>query len=133
MPKPGVEGERRLLTAVAMLVRRKVEERLPIHMRGIHAPILDQGALRSEVKTVLSNLVNSLAEEVAEQAGTDYPKSAGHEPEVPGDYTNRLSVLDNKRPCADCGTVRVVAILDYQQGHLASVQCERCAPEFNGA
>jgi len=123
--RAGQEGEQRMFGAVAMWLRRQIETRLPGHCRGIHAPRLDQGRLLQDVQRMLQVLADDLALEVQEQA-----KPAPMAAPVPASLTSRLSVMDNDIPCDKCKVTRRVAIIDYQDGEVAAVECEACAPEF---
>jgi len=124
MNKAGQEGEQRLMGAVALWMRRKIEEQLPRGQRGMHAPILDQARIAEEVRDVLQVLAEDLARKVVGEVGPVRKRAV-----VPG-FTQRLSVMDNEAPCDNCKEVRNVAVLDYQDGECVRVDCELCAPEF---
>lgn len=122
--RPGVEGEERLFNAVAMWLRQEIEKALPDGQQGIHAPLLDRAVLAREASRELRKLALDLAEDVRGSAGPP-PVDL-----VPAGLTRRLSVMSNTEPCSTCEKVRRVAVLDYQDGVVTSVECEACAPEF---
>lgn len=124
MNKAGIEGQNRLMGAVALWLRGQIESHLPPGQRGMNAPALDQGLIAERVESTLRDLARDLALKVQGEVGPPRERVV-----TPG-LTKRLSVMDNLAPCTNCQEVRSVAILNYQDGKCVSVDCERCAPEF---
>lgn len=121
--KPEREGERRLIHSAALLVSRYVQRNLPEAHRGLRAVSLDMRIIEGRVEEALNLIVADVTAQVLEEL----PSVA---PEQPFGTTGRLSVLDNSKPCDECGTVLPVAVVTYSDGDAVKVECWRCSPEL---
>lgn len=124
MNKARLEGEERLMGAVALWIRGQIAKHLPAGQQGVHGPVLDQATITDLVRSNLDDLARDLAGRVVDEVGVSKSRAV-----APG-LTQRLSVMDNSAPCSSCKEVHAIAVLDYKAGELTSVDCQYCAPEF---